>query len=479
MRHGETLIGGHFFGGPCDQATPKDVVTSPWDGRVVGTVAEASLNDGRTAIQTAHAAFGSWKSSSRLARQNLLRNVARLVRERSQEYAELLCEEIGKPIRWARAEVERLAITFDLAADLVSSYGIESMPLDTDPRGVGCSLTVERRPVGVVLAIVPYNWPFNLAAHKIAPALAVGNAVVIKPSRRAALSTLTLARCIHEAGCPPGVLNAVNVAGPEAQSLAEMNEVAMVSFTGSPEVGWGLKDALPRKRVSLELGADSAAVVCADADLDAVIPKLVNGAFGYAGQVCISVQRIFVQRSVWAEVLDRLVAATEACPYGDPRDENVVCGPMISADEADRVMEWIAEAEAAGARVLSGGHRVGPVVTPTLIENVPASVRLGCREVFGPVATIAPFDTTDEAWDRVNASSYGIHAGVFTHDLRTAREAFDRLEVGGVVVNDAPTLRFDAMPYGGVKQSGFGREGVRATMDEMTEPKALLTRWER
>ena len=478
MRHGETLIGGHFFGGPCDQATPKDVVVSPWDGRVVGTVAEASLQDGRVAVQAAREAFETWRSSPRQTRQRLLRNVARLVRERSEEYAELLRDEIGKPIRWARAEVERLAITFDLVADAVSTYGFEAVPVDTDPRGLGCSLTVERRPLGVVLAIVPYNWPFNLAAHKIAPALAVGNTVVVKPSRRAALSTLTLARCIHEASCPPGVVNAVNVSGPEAQVLAGMDEVAMVSFTGSPEVGWGLKDALPRKRVSLELGADSAAVVFADADLDAAIPKLVNGAYGYAGQVCISVQRIFVQREVYAEARDRLIAATQACPYGDPAEESVVCCPMISASEADRVMEWLAEAEVAGARVLAGGHRVGPVVTPTLVEDVPGSVRLGCREVFGPVVTLEAFESAEEAWAKVNASVYGIHAGVFTRDLHTVRDAFDRLEVGGVVVNDAPTLRFDAMPYGGVKQSGFGREGVRYTMDEMTEPKALLTRWD-
>ncbi|MCW5941562.1 MAG: aldehyde dehydrogenase family protein [Fimbriimonadaceae bacterium] len=475
-RHAEFLIGGVFYGGPCDQAVPKDVVTSPYDGRVVGTVAVSSYQDGVAAVEAAREAFDAYRSSPRRQRQALLREVARLVRQRAGELASLLVDEIGKPLTWANGEVARLALTFDLAADLLATYGGEWIPSDLDSRGDGHSLTVERFPVGPVLAIVPYNWPFNLAAHKIAPALATGNTVVVKPSRRSALSTLTLCRLIHEAGCPPGVVNAINVSGADAERLAEHEAIRAISFTGSPSVGWRLKDRFPRKRVSLELGSDSAAIVCADADLDRAIPRIAMGGYGYAGQVCIAVQRVLVVDEAYEGARTRLIAATEDCPRGDPAEAATVCGPLIDAEAADHVMALIADAEAKGGRVLAGGRRIGNLVEPTLLEDVPPEAGLATEEAFGPILVLRRVTDLDEAIRVANASRFGIHCGVFTRDLSLARRAYEGLDVSGVVIGDFPTLRFDAMPYGGVKESGFGREGLRYAMDEFTDPKALLVR---
>lgn len=475
--HREMLIDGVFFGGPCDQDTPKAVARSPYDGRAVGTVAEAGPAHADAAVDAAHRAFPAWRAAPRWERQSLLRRVAREVRERSEELAELLVLEIGKPISVARAEVQRTAITFDLAADLLSEPCGELLPADLDPRGEGHWLRVERFPVGPVLAIVPYNWPLNLLAHKVAPALAVGCTLVVKPSRAASLSSLSLVRILHECGCPSGVVNAVACEPSLAESMAMDPRIAMVSFTGSPQVGWSLKAKLPAtKKVSLELGGEATAIVLADADPVWAGKRLAAGGFSYAGQVCISVQHILVEDRAYEEFQERMVAATEQTPFGDPADESVLCGPLIDSANAERVMEWVQEAESEGGRVLAGGNRVANVVQPTLIEAVPASTRLGHQEVFGPVVTLDRVRDLDEAVQRVNRSSYGIHTALFTHDLRKVESAFQSLETGGLVVNDSPSLRLDAMPYGGVKQSGFGREGVRYTAHEMTEPKALLVR---
>lgn len=476
MIHTELLIDGLLLGGPCDNSIGKVLVRAPFDGQVVGTVAVAGPTETEHAVGAAHRAFQAWRSSPRLVRRELLRRIATSVRARESELVDLLTREVGKPVAWSRGEVARLALTFDLAADLLSSYGGEWMPVDFDGRGVDCRCLVERFPVGPVLAIVPYNWPFNLAAHKIAPALAVGCTVILKASHQAPISTLTLARLIHDAGCPQGVLNAVYCEPQEAETVAKDPRVAMVSFTGSPAVGWHLKRMLAEKRVSLELGGDASAIVCEDADLDWAVARCVAGGYGYAGQVCIAVQHVLVHRGVYADVRARLTKATEACAFGDPNDPDTVCGPLITSLAADKVMEWIEEARSAGAAILAGGIRTGNVVAPTLIEGVPPNVRLGCEEVFGPVLTLKPFDTLPEAISIVNSSQFGIQCGVFTHDLRLAEQAFREIEVGGIIVNDYPTLRFDNMPYGGVKRSGFGREGVRYAMDEMTEPKTMLIR---
>lgn len=476
MLHRELLVNGIFLGGPCDQGIGKGLSISPFDGSRIGTYAEAGWSECDAAIHAGWAAFEAWRGTPRGERQRLLRRIASAVRDRDGELVELLTLETGKPVAWSKGEVARLAVTFDLAADLLTTWGLEALPADYESRGVGYRVHVERFPVGVVLAITPYNWPFNLAAHKIAPALGAGNTVVLKGSSQAPLCTLTLARIIHEAGCPDGVLNAVQCPSRLAEKMATDARVAAVSFTGSPEVGWALKAKAPQKRVSLELGGDAFAIVCADADLDWAASRIVTGAYGYAGQVCIAVQHALVHRSVYAAIRERLVAATRACPSGDPRDPATVCGPLISVAAAERVDAWIDEAIRAGAIPLVRGARDGSLLAPTLLENVPETTPLGCQEAFGPVLGLAPFDDFDAAIARVNRSQYGIQTGVFTHDLRVAERAFRGLDVGGVIVNDFPTLRFDLMPYGGVKRSGFGREGLRYAMDELSEPKAMVVR---
>ncbi len=468
------LIDGHFIGGVCDQSVGKVQIYASCGGKLIGTAAEGGMSEAMAAVSAAHDAFASFSRTSHGERKSLLQRIAQGVRDRAEELAELLTEEVGKPITWSKGEVSRLAITFELAANLTEGYGSETMPLDFDPRGKDYTCRVERFPLGPILCIVPYNWPFNLAAHKIAPALATGNTVILKPSDLALLSTFTLARLIHEAGCPPGVLNAILVPSAITEKVALDGRVKMVSFTGSPGVGWHLKRLLPEKKITLELGGDASVIMCEDADLDWAIPRLVAGGYGYAGQICIAIQHVLAHESVYRDVKARLVNKTLTCPAGDPSKPQTVCGPMISDAAADRVMEFIAEAVSAGAKVIAGGKRDGNLIWPTLMENVPDNVKLSREEVFGPVLTLRPFKNLEEAIARVNGSQYGIQCGVFTQDPQAIERAYRELEVGGVIINDYPTLRFDNFPYGGVKRSGFGREGVRFAMDEMTEPKTLV-----
>jgi len=470
------LINGHFIGGECDQAVGKAVIKAPFDGAVVGTVAEGSYRDLVVAIDAADDAFKTWRHSSRRERQGLLRRIASAVRDRSDELVEILSREIGKPITASNGEVTRLALTFDDAADTLSTWGTESMPVDMDSRGDGYRCIVERFPLGVIFCIVPYNWPFNLAAHKIAPALATGNTVVVKPSHLAPLSTYTLARIIHEAGCPPGVVNCLLTSSQDAEKALDDPRVKALSFTGSPKVGWHLKKELSDKKVTLELGGNASAIICEDADLKWAIPRTINGGYAYAGQICISIQHVLIHESRYDDAKHLLIEQTKSCAAGDPMDKDVVCGPLVSKEAADKVEEFIQEAVQKGAKILAGGERQGTLIRPTLIEGVPEDTRLFQEEVFGPVLTIRSFKTLDDAIAIVNKSQYGIHAGIFTTDIRNAERAFQEIEVGGVIINDYPNLRFDNMPYGGVKRSGFGREGVRYAMEDMTEPKVMLTR---
>lgn len=466
------LIAGHFIGGPCDQAVGKLVVRNPYDGTVVGTAAEGGWSEANTALDSAQDAFRTHKLSPE-ARRMLLLKIAESIRERSEELAQLLVLEIGKPITWARGEVTRTAITFQLAADYVQATDPQPVELPYDARAADYTAQVARFPVGVVLAIVPYNWPYNLAAHKIAPALASGNAVVVKPSSLAPLSTLTLVRIIHEAGCPPGLVNAVVVPSPLAEKMALDPRVNKLSFTGSPKVGWMLKQKLADKRVTLELGGDAAAIIAPDANLNWAIPRIAAGAYGYAGQVCIAIQHVWAHVSIYDDVKARLIEATMNCPTGDPAEERTVCGPVISSEEADRIMSWIADS---GGTLLAGGTRDRNVIAPTLLEDVKHTSQLGCEEVFGPVLTLRPYTDIAEPIDHINRSPHGIHTGVFTRDDVLAERAFRELNVAGVVIDDYPTLRFDVLPYGGVRKSGFGREGIAYAIEEMTELRSYVRR---
>ncbi|RYG48482.1 aldehyde dehydrogenase family protein [bacterium] len=470
-QHGELLIDGTFVGGSCDQAVPKAVLRSPWDGRFVATAAEGGWSELRAALDAAHDAFSTYRDTPRRERQALLRRIATSIREERQDLADLLVAEIGKPVTLALGEVDRMAIVFDQAADLLGTWGLEQLPGDLDPRGDRARLTVERRPLGVVYGFVPYNWPYNLAAHKIAPALAVGCPLVLKCSPLAPTSTLALARLCHRAGVPAGVLNAWNGDDDAAGRALEDERIAVLSFTGSERVGWMLKERTKARKTVLELGGNASAIVAADGDLDRAVARLIPGAFGYAGQVCISVQHIWVHRSVYAAFRERFLAALP--PVADPAEPSTICGPMISPEAADKVRGLIHEALEKGAK-RTGEDGAGNRLTPTVLEDVPEGAAILTEEAFGPVVTLAPFDDLAEAYARVNASRFGIQAAIFTDSLATAESAYRSLEVGGVIVNDSPSLRLDAMPYGGVRRSGLGREGLRYAMDELTEPKAFL-----
>lgn len=471
MLHRELLVAGYLVSG-----SSTEPVVSPWDARQIGTASVGGRHETEAALEVADRASTSWRRSSVRERQGLLRRVAELLRGQSEALARLLVDEIGKPITLARGEILRAALTFDLAADELTRPSGEILPADFDARGDNVTVRTGRFPVGVVLCITPYNWPFNLAAHKVAAALAAGNTVVVKVPTLAPLCGLALGHILDEVGCPPGVANVVHCSNELAEAMVKDARVSLVSFTGSERIGRHIQATVPHKPVLLELGGDAYALVGPDADLEAAAKKTALSAYGYAGQVCISTQHVRCHESVFADFRDLLVRECEEAVTGDPGDEATVCGPLINSSAADRVLEWFDEAEAGGAKILAGGHRSGNTVWPTLLADVPPGVKVSTEEVFGPVATLAPFETWSEAFAMANASRFGLQAGVFTSDIDVAEAAFQYLEVGGVVVNDSPSLRFDNMPYGGDKESGNTREGLRYAIDAMTRQRVQVMR---
>jgi acyl-CoA reductase-like NAD-dependent aldehyde dehydrogenase len=452
-------------------------VTSPFDGRRIGRIALATAADVEAAITAAQSAFVELRRWPRLERRDLLDRVSRTLARERRSLAALMTADSGKPVTQALAEVDRAVLTFSFAADEARRFGGELVPMDVDARARDMTGLVQRFPIGPIAAISPFNFPLNLAAHKVAPALAVGSAVVLKPPPQAPLTAFRLAEILAECGAPAGALNVLPMEVPLAEHLATDSRFALLSFTGSARVGWHLKSVAGRKRVLLELGGNAAAVVHQDAhDLEWVAERLATGAFAYAGQVCIKVQRILVHRAIWRRFARRFVEASADLAAGDPADPATVLGPMIDSAAAERVQAWVGEAESAGARVLLRGRRRGSVLRPTILTDVPPRLKVEREEVFGPVATLTPYRDWDRALARVNDTAYGLQAGVFTADLGRALHAFASLEVGGVIVNDYPTFRVDHYPYGGVKDSGLGREGVRYAMEEMSQPKMLVMR---
>lgn len=452
-------------------------VLDPYRRVPAAMAAEGTAADLEQAITAAQAGFRAMRALPRHARRDILARVAdALTRDRQALGAELAAS-CGKPIGQALGEVDRAIITFSFAADETRRFGGEMVPLDVDPRTVGYSGVVHRFPVGPISAITPFNFPLNLLAHKVAPAIAVGSALVVKPPPQCPQMAFRLGKILAECGLPAGAYNVLHLPIPVAERLATDPRFAMLTFTGSPVVGWHLKSVAGKKKVCLELGGNAAAVVHEDAsNLEWVAQRLALGAFAYAGQVCIKVQRVLVHQPIYQQFVEKLVAATAALPCGDPMDPKTVVGPMIDAAAADRVQGWTDEAVRAGAEVLLPARRDGNVLTPSLLARVPADAKVSCREVFGPVTIVAPYRDWNEALAQVNASDFGLQAGVFTQDVTRIYQAFRELEVGGVIANDFPTLRVDNFPYGGVKDSGFGREGVRYTMEEMSEPRMLVIR---
>jgi len=451
-------------------------VRNPFGGRPVAEVTFASAEQCEDAIAQAQAAFETTRKMSAHARSQVCAAVAAGIAKRADELSELVTAEAGKPIQYSRGEVERATQTFLLASEEAKRMGGEVIPVDISERTEGYLALTSRFPRGPLAAVTPFNFPLNLVAHKLAPALATGTPCIIKPSRQAPLSALVLAEICEDAGWPGGALSVLYCEDDVAEKLVTDPRIPTFSFTGSDRVGWMLKEKAPRKHVVLELGGDAAAIVAEDADLAWAVPRCAIGAFAYAGQICISVQRILVHESRYEEFLSRFLDQAARLPVGDPKDPATVVGPVIEEAAANRIEAAVAGAIEAGAKRLLGGRREGNLLWPTVLTDVPPESAFAKSEIFGPVVSVAPYKTDEEALSRVNASRFGLQAGVFTANLQRAFRAFGGLEVGGLIVNDYPMFRTDNYPYGGVKDSGMGREGVRPAMDELTDVKTLVIR---
>jgi acyl-CoA reductase-like NAD-dependent aldehyde dehydrogenase len=449
-------------------------VRSPFSGEVVGRVARAGEAETRRAVDAAARAMADPLPA--YARAEILERTSELAAERQEEVARTICDEAGKPIKTARVEAERAVSTFRAAAAEARTLAGEIVPMDASPAGVGKLAYTARLPIGVVGAISPFNFPFNLVAHKVAPALAAGCAVVLKPASQTPLSALLLAELESEAGLPAGWLNVlVGRASEIGDVLVEDERVRLISFTGSAEVGWNLRERAARKKVLLELGNTTPVIVEADADLEEAAAKAAANAFSFAGQSCISIQRVYVARTAYEDFVAAFLPKVEALQVGDPGDESTDVGPLIDQDARERIIEWIEEAKAQGATVLTGGEANGDgLIVPTVLGDVTPEMKVSCLEVFGPLCTVSSYDALDEAFELANGTEYGLQAGIFTRDVRTAMAAGSALEFGGVLVNEAPTFRADQMPYGGVKASGNTKEGPHYSVREMTEERLVV-----
>jgi acyl-CoA reductase-like NAD-dependent aldehyde dehydrogenase len=463
-------------GGGCP-LMPKTLVDhkSAVDDRVLGKVGLCGAPQIEHAIQAAVAARAACAATTTGARSEILGKVADILALRKEEIARIIALEVAKPIALARIEAERAASTFRDAAHVAATAEGSIVPLDVREGLAGKEALVKRVPAGVVAAITPFNFPLNLVAHKVAPAIAAGCPVIVKPAPAAPLAALLLGDLVRSCGWPNGGIQVVPVESDElTRALVVDERVRVLSFTGSAAVGWALRDQARGKIVALELGGNGMAIVHADADVAHAAERLAFGAFAYAGQVCIKAQHLLVHESVAKGFTERFVAAAKAFPAGDPLAEGVFMGPVLRDRDADRIERWIAEAKGRGAEVLCGGTRRGRTIAPTVMRGVPEDVALGCEEVFGPVAAIETYGALDDAIARVNRSRYGLQAGVFTKDVATLRRLFASLEVGAVIANDSPSTRVDPMPYGGVKLSGLGREGARYAMTVFSETRALV-----
>jgi acyl-CoA reductase-like NAD-dependent aldehyde dehydrogenase len=449
-------------------------VLAPYDGRVVASAFRATPAHVEAAIAASVRAFETTRKLPTYERQRAVRAVAEGLAGRKEEIARTLALEAAKPIRTARLEVERAILTFQIAAEEASRIGGEWLPLDLQPATAGRWAMVRRFPIGPIASITPFNFPLNLVAHKVAPAMAAGCTVVHKPAPQTPICSLLLAEIVQQAGWPDGALNVLPLSNADAGPLVTDDRLKMLSFTGSAAVGWELKKKAGKKRVALELGGNAGVIVHVDADLAYAAERCAQGGFSYAGQTCISVQRILVARNVLDKFLAEFVPRVQRLRLGDPLDETTDVGPMISESAARRAAEWVEEAATAGASVLCGGSRRGGLLEPTVLTRTKPEQRVNCQEIFAPVVSVEPYDDFEGALRRVNDSRYGLQAGVFTRDAQLIFRAYEELEVGGVIISDVPTFRMDHMPYGGVKDSGLGREGVRYAIEEMTERKLLV-----
>jgi acyl-CoA reductase-like NAD-dependent aldehyde dehydrogenase len=465
----------HFYiaGEPRTSSTIS-VITNPYDGSVIAQVFHASTTDIDEAIRSAGDAFTVTSQYSGYERSEILRSIAEQIRNRHNVFASLISEEAGKPILFARAEVDRAIATFTIAAEESKRITGEVMPLDATAATRTKQGIVNRFPIGIIACITPFNFPLNLVAHKIAPAIASGNAFILKPPPQAPLTSLLLGEVLVNSGFEKKGINILPASNTDAEMLVTDERIAMISFTGSAKVGWMIKRMAGKKKVVLELGGNAAVIVDASADIPHAVSRCVLGGFGYAGQVCIKVQRIIVHDTIADEFKKQLIDAASRIPSGDPSKDTTIVGPMISEDEARRVESWINEAVEAGARIVIGGKRSGRMVEPTIIDNIAPEMKVCSEEIFGPVITVEKYTDIKEAVERINKGKYGLQAGIFSNSHQSIQFVYRHLHVGGLIVNEYPTFRVDSMPYGGVKDSGFGREGVRYAMEEMMEMKLLV-----
>lgn len=445
-------------------------------GKVAYRVAQATDAEIDQAVAAAVKAQRSMAALPSWRRRDVLLHCVERFRERQDELVEVLIVEGGKVIRDARGEVARLIETFWIAAEEATRIGGEVLPLDITERAEKFWGMWKRVPIGPVSFITPFNFPYNLVAHKVAPAIAAGCPFVLKPAEKTPVGALLIGEVLAECELPEGAFSILPVHRDEAARFTEDKRLKLLSFTGSDKVGWMLKDKAGKKPVVMELGGNAACLIDEDADIEDAVDRLVFGAFYQSGQSCISVQRVQVHRAIYEPIKTKLVGKVADLKQGDPRNPETFIGPLISEDDARRVVEWIEEAVAKGARCLVGGKRDGALVTPAVLEGVDRDCRVYDNEVFGPVLVLEPFDDFDAALDVINASRYGLQAGLFVRDIGKIRRAWDRLDVGGVVINDIPSFRVDNMPYGGVKDSGLGREGIRYAIEDMTEIRLLAIR---
>ena len=463
------LIGGQWV-----DREKKIKVNNPYDGALVDTVPAASAEDMRAAIASAVEGFEQTRRLSTLERITILAKTARMMEEQHEELALLLSSEGSKTIREARFEVGRAITTMTVASEEARRINGETLPFDSRAGSANRRGYYYRFPIGVIGAITPFNDPLNLVAHKLGPALAGGNSVVLKPATVTPLVALNLGQLILEAGWPPKGLNIVTGHGHEIGDVLVTDErVRMITFTGGPEAGLEIVKKAGLKKIGMELGSNSAVIVMDDADLDRAVPACVDGAFGCAGQNCIGVQRLFVHKSIFDTFRDHFVARTEKLVVGPQSDEKTDVGPMITEEEARRIESWVKEAVGAGGKVLSGGVRKGSVYMPTTMSDVPLDAKVVEEEVFAPVVALFPFTDLAATIETINRSKYGLHAGIFTQDINNAFQAIEGIDVGGIMINDTSDYRIDQMPFGGVKLSGLGREGLRHALYEMTEPKVV------
>jgi acyl-CoA reductase-like NAD-dependent aldehyde dehydrogenase len=451
-------------------------VRSPWDQGLIGKVTLGTRADAREAVNHAVASMRRTRALPRWKRKEILEDIAGALIEQKDRFAQLIVAEAGKPIRLARAEVDRAVLTFKTAAEEAARLGGETIPLDLTEGNENRWGLVQRFPVGPVLAITPFNFPLNLVAHKAAPAIAAGCPILIKPSPQTPFTALALGEVILKAGWPEEALAVMPLANADTAWLAEKEDrIKLVSFTGSAKVGWELKAHSGRKRVLLELGGNAALIIHGDhRDLDGAAERTAHAAFGYAGQSCISVQRIFVDKNIFQTFIWKLVEVAGKMVSGDPKNEATEVGPMVRPGEAERIESWIKEAVDGGARLIAGGERVGSVIAPAILTGSKTGMKIRDEELFGPVVVVEPYVDFEQALAEVNHSRFGLQAGLLTRDAGRILTAYRELEVGALIVGDTPAWRLDPMPYGGVKDSGLGREGVRSAIEEMTEPRMLV-----